>query len=51
MAHEYSHAFAGIKDHAYGYYKCLTTITSAYAINNADSFGYYIQDLYATKGK
>ena len=47
MAHELTHLFAKTKDHRYGYYKCTSfLISSSKATNNADSYGYYVQDVY-----
>ena len=47
MAHEFTHLFAKTKDHRYGYYKCTSfLISSSKATNNADSYGYYVQDVY-----
>ena len=48
LAHEYTHAFCDTDDVRYGYHACRSRImiSSAKAINNADSYGYYIQDVY-----
>ena len=51
MAHEYTHSFADTEDYVFGYYACQTLITTAQSIDNADSFGFYIQNIYDTKGK
>ena len=51
MAHEYMHVFAELGDHKYGYQKCKTMIRSVWAIDNADSYGFYVQSLYDAKGK
>ena len=47
MAHEYTHTFADTKDIVYGYHKCRSKlITAADAVENADSYGFYIQYIY-----
>ena len=45
MAHEYTHAFANTDDVGYGHKYCTKKITAAKALNNADSYGYYVQDV------
>ena len=49
LAHEYTHIFAETKDLGYGYTNCRKWLSTKKAINNADSFGYYIQDVYDAK--
>ena len=46
IAHEYTHAFANTEDIKYGYHQCTWLLSAAKAVNNADSYGYYVQDVY-----
>ena len=46
LAHEYTHIFAGTDDIRYGYYKCSSLIFAENAVKNADSYGYYVQNVY-----
>ena len=45
LAYEYTHLFANTADNGYGHLLCTTVLSKSKAVNNADSFGYYIQDL------
>ena len=46
MAHEYTHVFADTEDFRYGYHKCQYWFSAEKAVNNADSYAYYVQDVY-----
>ena len=47
MAHEYTHSFSNTEDHKYGYHGCRSIFFSTdKAVDNADSYGYYVQDVY-----
>ena len=45
MAHEYTHVFANTEDFLYGYHSCKYWINAQDAVNNADSYAYYVQDV------
>ncbi|XP_011403667.2 PREDICTED: uncharacterized protein LOC105312595 [Amphimedon queenslandica] len=48
LVHEFSHVYSNTRDHAYGSYDCqnLAKENPDYAMDNADTFGYYFCDVF-----